>query len=236
MKIVQWASVLHKWLALFVGVQIVIWVGTGLFFAIVPIEQVRSEHRQRELTPAPLATADLSVLGRIFASGEAAPVKLTLEQRPEGAVALAEFADARPLLFDARTGARLSPLSAAAAERIARARIDATAPLRRAQWVTQESPEYRNALPAWRIEFDEPGRLAIYVSADTGLVTARRSDLWRLYDALWALHIMDWRDHENFNHGLIIAASALSLITLIAGVVLFPYRLRLPSRKKASPA
>ena len=64
------------------------------------------------------------------------------------------------------------------------------------------------------------------VAANTGAVTARRSDLWRLYDSLWALHIMDWRDHENFNHPLIIAVTAITLLSVIAGIVLIPYRIR----------
>jgi hypothetical protein len=36
---------------------------------------------------------------------------------------------------------------------------------------------------------------------------------------------MDWRDHENFNSGLLIVTSLTTLITLLAGFVLFPYRL-----------
>lgn len=61
---------------------------------------------------------------------------------------------------------------------------------------------------------------------NTGAVTARRSDLWRLYDTLWALHIMDWQNHEDFNHPLIVFVSWLTLLSVIAGVVLIPYRIR----------
>ena len=120
----------------------------------------------------------------------------------------------------------LSPLNEAAATAIARAYVAAAPPVREARLVTTESPEYRAALPAWRIAFEDKEGLVVYVVADTGRVTARRSDLWRLYDALWALHIMDYRDHENFNSGLLIAASVTSLIVALAGFVLFPFRLR----------
>jgi hypothetical protein len=91
--------------------------------------------------------------------------------------------------------------------------------------VTEGTPEYRGPLPAWRISFDDAEGLAVYVAADTARVTARRSDLWRVYDALWALHIMDWRDHENFNSGLLILTSLTALIVALAGFVLFPYRM-----------
>lgn len=226
MRLAGIASFVHKWLALIVGVQILLWVVSGLYFTIVPIELVRSEHRVREIAPASLQATDAAAIARIAAALDAAPAKLTLERRPEGAVVLAEFAEGRPRLFDAGTGRLLSPLTEGAARRIAIARIDRDAPVARAQWVTQANPEYRAALPAWRVEFDEREHLAVYVAADTGLVTARRSDTWRLYDALWALHIMDWRDHENFNHGLIIVASILALVSTIFGIVLIPYRFR----------
>jgi hypothetical protein len=35
---------------------------------------------------------------------------------------------------------------------------------------------------------------------------------------------MDWRDHENFNTGLLILASLMALAVTLAGFVLLPYR------------
>jgi hypothetical protein len=116
-------------------------------------------------------------------------------------------------------------LSADAATLIAQTYTAGNPHVREVRLITEESPEYRGVLPAWRIAFDDAEGLAVYVAADTGRVTARRSDLWRVYDALWALHIMDWRDHENFNTGLLIFATALALIVTLAGFVLLPYRL-----------
>lgn len=91
--------------------------------------------------------------------------------------------------------------------------------------VNEASAEYRGALPAWRVQFPDGG-LSVYVAQNTGAVTARRSDLWRLYDTLWALHIMDWKNHEDFNHPLIIIVTAITLLSVIAGIVLIPYRIR----------
>src|SRR3546814_12697405 len=48
----SWARVsakVHKWLALLMAIQILFWFVSGLFFAIAPIETVRSEHRIAEL-------------------------------------------------------------------------------------------------------------------------------------------------------------------------------------------
>ncbi len=226
MKVAPLASSIHKWLALIVGVQMLFWVGSGLFFAIYPIEQVRSEHRIAEMhSAAPLPERAPSELAALLPE---APSRLVYERTSAGgAVAVAEFHERRPILINLDDWRVASPISAEAAEQIARAYIAGNPRVREAQLVTEESPEYRGVLPAWRIAFDDAEGLAVYVAADTARVTARRSDLWRVYDALWALHIMDWRDHENFNTGLLIATSFTSLIVLLAGFVLFPYRLRL---------
>jgi hypothetical protein len=222
--LVRISSWLHKWLALIVGVQMLFWVASGLFFAVFPIERVRSEHRIAQVEVAPLAlTASATDMAALLPE---VPTRLTFERAVDGrAVAIAEFAERRPVLIDVESRRILSPLDEAAATAIARAHIGAALEVREARLVSEGSPQYRGALPAWRIAFEDAEGLAVYVAADTGRVTARRSDLWRVYDALWALHIMDWRDHENFNNGLLILASFMSLVMAIAGIVLMPYRL-----------
>lgn len=140
-------------------------------------------------------------------------------------MALAEFAERRPILIDLNDWRVASSLSVEAATLIPQIYVADAPRVRETQLVTEESTEYRGPLPAWRIAFDDAEGLAVYVAANTGGVAARRSDLWRVYDALWALHIMDWRDHENFNTGVLIAASLTALITKLAGFVLFAYRM-----------
>jgi hypothetical protein len=226
MRILTAASWIHKWLALLVGIQVLLWVVSGLFFALYPIERVRSEHRIAEHAYPALDVAALPHSTELGVLLPAAPVKLTFERDALGrAVAIAEFADGRAALIDLGARRVISPLDETAASDIARAYIAGAPAISMARLVTAESPEYRGALPAWRVAFDDAERLVVYVAADTGRVGARRSDLWRLYDALWALHIMDWRDHENFNTGLLIIASLASLIVTLAGFVLIPYRL-----------
>jgi len=222
MKVQALASWTHKWLALIVGVQVLFWVGSGLFFAIFPIAQVRSEHRIAEQAPTALS-APLQDVSELLPE---APTRVTYERDALGEpVAVAEFAERRPLLIDLRNWRVASPLSADAAAQIAQAHVADNARVRERVLVTEETTEYRGPLPAWRIAFDDGEGLAVYVAADTARVTARRSDLWRVYDALWALHIMDWRDHENFNTGLLILTTFTALMLLLGGFVLIPYRM-----------
>ena len=224
MRIARIASWTHKWLTLIVGVQIVFWVVSGLFFTLIPIEQIRSEHVVRAVAPAPLEAETLGELGALRGPQGEAPTKLTIERRDGRLIALAAFAEAAPALYDAQTLELLSPLSEEAAVAAARAHVTLESPPTGVRRVVEASPEYGGPLPAYRVQFKEAG-LAVYVAENTGEAQARRSDMWRIYDTLWALHIMDWRDHEDFNHPLIIATTALTLIAVLAGVALFPYRL-----------
>ncbi|UVI40193.1 PepSY domain-containing protein [Qipengyuania spongiae] len=48
-------SKIHKWLAIFVGVQVLLWMGTGALMSFLNLEEVRSEHvvsREQEALPA----------------------------------------------------------------------------------------------------------------------------------------------------------------------------------------
>ena len=218
------AGKVHKWLALLMAIQILFWFVSGLFFAIAPIERVRSEHMKATApaTPVPLDVAAAG-LQRIAGAGAAERIEVrALLSRP---VALVTAREGRPRLYDLPTGRQISPIPAALAVRIAEADHAGEQRAARVRLVTEESPEYRAALPAWRVDFDDGANRALYVAQDTGVVTARRSTLWRVFDFLWSLHIMDFKNHEDFNTPLLIGATAISLVMIIAGIILFPSRL-----------
>jgi len=220
------AGKIHKWLALLMAVQILFWFVSGLFFAIAPIEQVRSEHMiaEQPATPVPLGDAAAG-LQRIEAGGAQPGEKVELRTLLGRPVAVLTNSGARPRLYDLTSGQLLSPIPAALATTIAEA--DHAGDLRAAAvtLVEEKSPEYRGALPAWRVDFDDGASRSLYVAADTGAVGARRSTLWRTFDFLWSLHIMDFKNHEDFNTPLLIVATALGLIVIVTGIVMFPSRL-----------
>lgn len=128
-------------------------------------------------------------------------------------------------LFDAQTGAPLPPIDAGQATAIANAawRSDAK-PYSRESRVTEESPEYRGALPARPIAFADPDATSIFVTTHTGKITAVRTGTWRLYDFFWSLHIMDWTNHENFNTWWLLAGVLGGLTLGLAGTVLLLMR------------
>lgn len=231
MNLVRSSSWLHKWLALLMAVQILFWMVSGLFFAIVPIERVRSEHLADKPALSPISMSEAARgMDALARAGDVPANRIELRAGFDGPVAVVTNGDARPRLYDLGSGKQLSPISGATARRIA---VDSYAGAGRPteiSYVTRASPEYRGALPAWRVNFDRDG-LAVYVAADTATVAARRSTLWRAYDFLWALHIMDYKDHEDFNSWLLIGAAALGLVISVSGIIMLPSRLKFRRRR-----
>ena len=82
--------------------------------------------------------------------------------------------------------------------------------------------EYRGRrLPIYKISTDTKDGINIYLDPITGDIAAIRSDSWRAWDLLWALHIMDYQDRDNINNILLKIFSVLALISSITGIILF---------------
>ena len=200
--------------------------------SFLPIEQVRGEHlveRERIVT-IPKGISLVSPASLIASSS--APVEAVsfamLGDRP---AALVKTADGLRL-FDATSGVALPPVDAVVARAIARDAWKASAkPDAQVTRVISESPEYRGALPAWRVAFADPDHTSVFIAADSGKIAAVRTGTWRLYDFFWSLHIMDWKNHENFNTPWLLGFALGGLLLGLAGTVLL--FLRWPLRRRA---
>lgn len=222
----KWWFSIHKWIGLIVGLQILAWAVSGLFMTFFPIEEVRSEHNIAKQTPRDLRTEVGLVSAQNAIAAVSAPVSRIELVDIGGRWMWRIDSSGKPhTLIDAQAGKVASPLDEASARRIAEADFAGAGKIRSATLVEKEAPiEFRGALPAWQIVFDDADETHLYVDALTGKVAARRSALWRSYDFLWGLHIMDWTERENFNHWPIVLMSLLALVTTMTGIGLLVIR------------
>jgi hypothetical protein len=223
----KWWFTIHKWVGLIVGLQILAWTGSGLFMTWFPIEDVRSEHNIREAPPRDLQTAkDLIAPDRAIAAAKAPVSRLELVDIAGRWMWRLDSKGKPFMLIDAEQGQVISPLDEAAARRIATADFSGKGKIVAAKLIEKDPPiEYRRALPVWQVAFDDPGETTLYVEPLTGKVAARRSNLWRTFDFLWSLHIMDYTEREDFNHWPIVIMAALGLTLTITGIGLLVIRL-----------
>jgi hypothetical protein len=231
------ASKVHKWLSLVIGVQLLLWFASGALMSFLPIDKVRGEHlvdRSAVATiPPDMRMADPAA--QIERAG--APVETIAWRMRDGSLIAEVTTTHGTVLLDASTGEGLAPIDAGSAKQIARkAWRSKDKPSSKATFVSAESPEYRDVLPAWRIAFSDPDRTSVFVAANTGRITAVRTGTWRLYDFFWSLHIMDWKNHENFNTPWLLAFAIGGLLMGTAGAVLLFMRwpLRRRRRQRAS--
>ncbi len=222
----------HRYLGLIIGIQLLLWTGSGLFFSLNPIEKVRGEHL---MAPPPVLSPDdtllaspaqvLQELQQRFPEAEVLQITLRpLLDRPVYEVTLRENEALRFALADARTGKLRPPITETEAIAIARADFIPEAPVAAVEYLTEapRGSEFRNSpLPVYRVVFDHPTGTRIYVAAANGRVTARRNDTWRWFDFFWMFHIMDYRDRDNFNHLLLQGFSLFGLLTVLSGFVLW---------------
>ncbi|TNE62166.1 MAG: PepSY domain-containing protein [Alphaproteobacteria bacterium] len=229
------ASKLHKWIALLVGLQFLAWTAGGLVMTWIPITLVRGEGNIAETKPAALTGLQVT---RLMAE---VPDVLSVKGRYVGDRLAAEIrtADDRLLLLDAETGSALAPLSEEAAKAVAAADFSGQGMPTSASLLDAEPGDYRGPLPVWQVLFDDADGTRLYVSPAEGRVMARRNDYWRFYDFFWMLHIMDYDERENFNHPLVMVAALSAVLFALSGFVLIYHRFHrrdfgLKKRRRAS--
>lgn len=223
---------IHRWLGLIVGLQLLLWVFGGLTMSALRLESVRGEDYA---APAalPLWTADtlsytLTDAIRDFARSGVSDGHLTqLLGRPVYRLQTAEGV----MTIDAQSAQALSPLPEDLARQIALDDYSGPGALNGLSRVETATTETRGReLPLWRAQFDDRRNTTLYISPQTGTVVARRNDLWRAFDFVWMLHVMDYRQRENFNHPLLIGAAASSLLFMLSGGMMLCYSFRARQR------
>jgi len=223
--VLKWSTQIHKWLGLVVGVQVLGWILGGLVMTAIPIERVRSEHHLARFTPDALPATGLVDYAAAARSMGVSPTEATLKSTLRGPLWVLKDSDGKTHVVDARTGRHPTPLPAAEARLLAGVQYQGKGRPVEVRWFAEAPQETGKSGPLWRVDFNDAEKTSFYLSPETGEVVSRRSDVWRLYDLFWRIHILDFKDGEDFNHPLIIAAAALSLPMAITGLILLVIRL-----------
>ena len=221
---------LHKWAGAVLGVQILLWFGSGFFMAMAPIDTVRGGHLIKDAIPSE-AILDVDLNAIAAAHGE--PFR-TLSLRGVAGRVVASVdgeafydGDGNPLEELARTDvlAAARQAYAGSGKMTALTKLD-TAPL-----------DYRGDLPVWQARFGDRARTRLYLDPMTGEVRRVRTRLWRAFDFAWSLHIMDWTERTRFNTWWLRLASGAALLFAMSGLALVVHRTLLrPRRDRATVA
>ncbi|MEN5167950.1 PepSY domain-containing protein [Brevundimonas pondensis] len=220
MKLLRLSTQIHKWVALVIGLQVLFWVGGGLVMTAIPIETVRSEHRFQK-PDYPAFAIDALIPMQTAAAGLSAPIdKAELRHTPRGPAWVFTPKSGEPVILSALDGKPFAAFPRAEALRLAQAAYRGEAQAEKATLFDEAPRETGREGPLWRVDFNDFEHTSFYLSPETGEVVTRRSGVWRFYDFFWRLHILDFKNGENFNHPTLIIITILTLSMVISGFIL----------------
>ncbi len=219
MKLSRLSRSLHKWLALFLGLQLLVWAVTGFYMVAIDLDFIHGDSLVRNLrTPIDRSTSVVSVSE--LTSRYPQITLVSLHSLPVLSSPVYELTAAgRRVLVDAANGQQLSPLDAGMIRELARSYYAGSGQLSGVLLLEHEVPmEVRGrAAPLWRADFDDWPQTTLYLQPDTGALVARRHRLWRLYDFLWMLHIMDYGERETPTGVVPRVVTLLAAVTVLSG-------------------
>ncbi|QOY92976.1 PepSY domain-containing protein [Massilia sp. UMI-21] len=229
MQIAFWVRRAHKWIGLVIGVQALLWMISGLYMVVVPLEVVHGDHLAHVPTERLNPSATRITQARLH---ERYPGITSLRMKSLlGKEAYEIKQGQQTTLVDAADGKKLSPLGREDVVALADAAYVGEGSIRGVEWVTKAPQEVgARPVPLWAVHYDEPGKTTLYFSPFTGDLVARRHELWRWFDFLWMFHIMDYEERENVNNTLLRVASISGLAFALSGAWLLFYSF---TRRKA---
>ena len=234
----KYIKFLHRWLGLFASIQLLLWTLSGLFFTIPDIKDVRGDQYRVWGTTDEAQRLDHD---NLFAMSTLLK-NLDINKEQDYTILLKRRADT--WVYQVKSSNQISNYDAISGERLFFITPDEASLI-----VTRETnllpkkvelindrksgSEYRGRdLPLYRVFVEKPQKGMVYVDPNTGEIAAIRTRLWRTFDFLWSLHIMDYKERDDFSHWLIRIFAFIGLMTIVSGMLLWYYTSRFNLEKR----
>lgn len=221
----------HRWLGVFFGIQVLLWTVGGIYFSWTNISHIKGDDIRREEPPLALEAAEIppaQAIQTIKAADTVQQIKsvqlVTVLDSVFYQVVFNNGQRSKARLVNAISGNLKPVLSGNESAAVAKRSLKATGEVTKIDLVTSVNGhhEYRNKpLPAYAITFNGAINSTVYVSPELGTVQSLRNGQWRVYDVLWMLHTMDYRNRSDFNNWLLRFFSVASLLSVLSGFALY---------------
>lgn len=216
---------IHKWLSLLVGLQLLIWLGTGLYFNLMdPLGASGNQYRVRVTEPS----ADLTQLvepKQVLHTfkGSVTLSQISLLAKPYYLLthdkALYSYFNNDYTLVDALTG-KQAFVDETMAKSLAIASYKGPGKIVSA---VKRGPPFDDRLKEknilWRIDFDDEINTRVYLDAGSGRLAAHTNDDKRIVDIAFMLHFMDYAEERSFNNVQIIVFAVFTLFFAFTGLI-----------------
>ena len=207
----------HRYLGLFLGIQLLFWTISGLYFSWTNIDDIHGDHF-KNLDYQPQAFNNLISPSQLDIDNGVNTIELRdIDNTPYYWVNSKQ-------LYNALDGSTKNSITKEEALYIAKLNIKNDLEVESIEQInaTGKHHEYREKLlPAFVISYKSNEALKAYVSVVDGKFQTVRHRSWRWFDFLWMTHTMDYEGRDNFNTVVLRAFSLLGLITVLSGFLLW---------------
>ena len=221
----------HRYMGVIFGIQFLFWTQGGLYFSWTNIKEIRGEGVRKD-EPALILTGNYvspdRVLNEVKKKDTIQHLKsvqlIDLTGQLYYQVSFHNTQRIKTILANAITGELKEPLTEPEAIAVAKSRLKHPEEPASVKYITETNGhhEYREKpLPAYAITFKGNINSTVYVSAEMGTVQSFRNNRWRVFDFLWMLHTMDYKERDNINNWALRVFSILGLITILSGFMLY---------------
>lgn len=229
-KFMRIAMFIHKWAGLLLALQIFFWIAGGLIMSAIPLDKVHGKHlANRDAIDSQPVTPHIS-LDKLI---ERHPTLESIQFSRRLSHPTITITDANnSTVYHARTGEVMSELTHQEVVSLAEHYYTGDGTLVTAHLIAQPPHEAsRLEQPVWQVDYDDLWRTTLYIDPQSGALHRVRSDIWRVFDFVWMLHIMDYDERSDFNNPLLIIAASLALLFTFSGIILL-YRSFKPAFQK----
>ncbi len=228
---------IHKWAGLVLGIQIMLWFSSGFFMSFFDIDKVRGRHladKQAMSLPAPetLKMAKPEAALKSYLQYYKKPATtLSLKHTPIGSYYQLS-GKVGELFLDGQALVKWPGLGEDEIQKLARKYYKGKGSLERVRKLERAPKEYGGDVPVWQVIFDDKAKTRLYLSPVDGELKSVRTRLWRIYDFMWMLHIMDYKDRKNFNNWWLRLLAGAAVLFGLTGIGLVIHRVFLRPRPK----
>ena len=219
----------HRYLGLILGLQILIWFSSGFFMSFFDINQVRGRYVAEKAAFDFDVSAIVSINDLPISTVKSIDIKGAMG-RPIYKVITTD----KVSYFDAATGRPWSGVTRPMAEKAAAKYYKGVALPTNIAKLETAPIEYRGTLPVWQISYEDNSKTRLYLDVNTGELRAVRTRLWRIFDFMWMLHIMDYDDRDDINNWWLWLCAAAASLFAMSGLLLLLHRLFLRPRRSKS--
>ena len=228
----NWTRKIHKWASLLVGLQLLIWVVSGLAFNVIDHEKARGNAYRQTTQSSAITTKELvpveSVLKSYPETVELNSVNI-LSQRyyllTQKKALYPNFASSYHLVN--ATTAALTLVDEKLATAIAKASYSGPGTVNAVTLITPPIADFpRQQNPSWQINFTDELETSVYIEQGSGRLVGHSNSDKRFADFFFMLHFMDYGSAGNFNTVQMILFAFFTLWLALSGFIWTIHMLR----------